>query len=105
LAFSGTFSFRDNKLSNKFPWVADEGDEAALRPRLQDIDSGRARRGQATAQIAREHGIHPSLPTRWREEQGIKNLGSRIQSPRTGGGPEAFSVMLPKYRVNTTPEF
>jgi transposase len=24
--------------------------------------------GKPPAQIAREHGIHPSLPTRWREE-------------------------------------
>ncbi len=61
----------DNELSNKIPWeVIDEKDEAALRPRIQDINSGRTRGGKPSAQIAREHNIPPSLLTHWRDLTG-----------------------------------
>ena len=63
----------DNELSN-INSVQKEGntaekDEATLRPSIQDISSSRKLRvGKPPFQIAREHSIHPSLPSRWRDE-------------------------------------
>jgi len=43
-----------------------EKDEATLRQRIQDIPELES--GKSLAQIAREYGIHPSLPCRRRDE-------------------------------------
>ena len=37
--------------------------------------------GKASAQIAREHGIHPGLPSRWREE-----LAENLEKMFSGNG-------------------
>ena len=59
----------DKKLSNADSWrEVHEEDQAALRPRLQDISIAELEAGKPLAQIAREYGVHPSLPSRWRDE-------------------------------------
>ena len=58
----------DKKLSNADSWrEVHEEDQAALRPGLQDISIS-LEAGKPLAQIAREYGIHPSLPCRWKAE-------------------------------------
>jgi len=59
----------DKKLSNADSWrEVHEEDKAALRRDFKISVLAELEAGKPLAQIAREYGIHPSLPCRWKAE-------------------------------------
>jgi len=63
---------------------------------VADLESGKP-----LAQIAREHSIHPGLPSRWREElaenpeKAFSGNGNQLQEAGCFGKPEMFPVSIP----------
>jgi len=59
----------DKKLSNANSWRETyEEDEAAPRSRFKISALAELDAGKPLAQVAREYGIHPNLPCRWKIE-------------------------------------